>query len=110
MQKGMQILHPFLVVHLAAHVSNTNIRRFRRIRFRRHCIRHRRRISQQQSFPPPLHPHPLLFPQKDPFPQQERRRMIQIIELHPHPLSVEHPQFVAVKSLISDLQINIFTV
>lgn len=26
--------------------------------------------------------------------------MIQIIELHPHPLSVEHPQFVAVKSLI----------
>ena len=28
MQKGMQILHPFLVVHLAAHVSNTNIRRF----------------------------------------------------------------------------------
>lgn len=52
MQKGMQILHPFLVVHLAAHVSNTNIRRFRRIRhriteeesasssrFRRHCIR-----------------------------------------------------------------------
>ena len=34
--------------------------------------------------------------------------MIQIIELHPHPLSVEHPQFVAVKSLISDLQINIF--
>ena len=41
MQKGMQILHPFLVVHLAAHVSNTNIRRFRRIRFRRHCIRHR---------------------------------------------------------------------
>ena len=34
--------------------------------------------------------------------------MIQIIELHP--LSVEHPQFVAVKSLISDLQINIFTV
>ncbi len=68
------------------------------------------RISQQQSFPPPLHPHPLLFPQKDPFPQQERRRMIQIIELHPHPLSVEHPQFVAVKSLISDLQINIFTV
>ena len=101
MQKGMQILHPFLVVHLAAHVSNTNIRRFRRIRFR---------CSQQQSFPPPLHPHPLLFPQKDPFPQQERRRMIQIIELHPHPLSVEHPQFVAVKSLISDLQINIFTV
>ena len=108
MQKGMQILHPFLVVHLAAHVSNTNIRRFRRIRFRRQ--NNRRRISQQQSFPPPLHPHPLLFPQKDPFPQQERRRMIQIIELHPHPLSVEHPQFVAVKSLISDLQINIFTV
>ena len=36
--------------------------------------------------------------------------MIQIIELHPHPLSVEHPQFVAVKSLISDLQINLFTV
>ena len=26
--------------------------------------------------------------------------MIQIIELHPHPLSVEHPQFVAVKSLM----------
>lgn len=36
--------------------------------------------------------------------------MIQIIELHPHPLSDGHPQFVAVKSLISDLQINIFTV
>ena len=36
--------------------------------------------------------------------------MIQIIELHPHPLSDEHPQFVAAKSLISDLQINIFTV
>ena len=35
--------------------------------------------------------------------------MIQIIELHPHPLSVEHPQFVAVKSLISDLQIIYFT-
>ena len=64
MQKGMQILHPFLVVHLAAHVSNTNIRRFRRIRFRRHCIRHR--ITEEESasssrFPPPLHPHPLLF-------------------------------------------------
>ena len=65
---------------------------------------------KRRNVPPPLHPHPLLFPQKDPFPQQERRRMIQIIELHPHPLSVEHPQFVAVKSLISDLQINIFTV
>ena len=36
--------------------------------------------------------------------------MIQIIELHPHPLSVDPPQFVAVKPLISDLQINIFTV
>ncbi len=47
MQKGMQILHPFLVVHLAAHVSNTNIRRFRRIRFRRHCIPHR--ITEQES-------------------------------------------------------------
>ena len=47
MQKGMQILHPFLVVHLAAHVSNTNIRRFRRIRFRRHCIRHR--ITEEES-------------------------------------------------------------
>ena len=32
--------------------------------------------------------------------------MIQIIELHPHPLSVEHPQFVAVKSLISDHRIT----
>ena len=47
MQKGMQILHPFLVVHLAAHVSNTNIRKFRRIRFRRHCIRHR--ITEEES-------------------------------------------------------------
>lgn len=45
--KRMQILHPFLVVHLAAHVSNTNIRRFRRIRFRRHCIRHR--ITEEES-------------------------------------------------------------
>mgnify|MGYP007059902372 CR=1 FL=1 len=36
--------------------------------------------------------------------------MIQIIELHPHPLSVEHPQFGAVKSLISYRKIIIFTV
>ena len=46
MQKGMQILHPFLVVHLAAHVSNTNIRRFRRIRFR---CRIRHRITEEGS-------------------------------------------------------------
>ena len=46
MQKGMQILHPFLVVHLAAHVSNTNIRRFRRIRFR---CRIRHRITEEES-------------------------------------------------------------
>ena len=46
MQKGMQILHPFLVVHLAAHVSNTNIRRFRHIRFR---CRIRHRITEEES-------------------------------------------------------------
>lgn len=35
-----------LVVHLAAHVSNTNIRRFRRIRFR---CRIRHRITEEES-------------------------------------------------------------
>jgi hypothetical protein len=56
-------------------------------------------IIQQQSLPPPQ----LLPPKHEPLPpQQQRRRMIQIIELHP--FSDEHPQFVAAKSLISDLQ------
>lgn len=37
--------------------------------------------------------------------------MIQIIELHPHPLSVEHPQFVAVKSLMLNPPVRLlFTV
>ena len=58
-----------------------------------------------QSFPPKKEP-PLPFPQ-----QQHSNRIIHKIEEHPHPLSVLlHEQFVAAKSLISDLQINIFTV
>lgn len=64
--------------------------------------RSRRMIIQQLSFP---HPPPL--PMKEPLPpllQQHNNKMIQIIE--PHPLSL-HPQFVAAKSLISDLQINV---
>lgn len=76
-------------------------------------------IQQQPllSFPPkmPL-PHPQLLPQLLPHPQpllppqKKSRRMIQIQLPHPHPLlfcapavhpqSLEHPQFVAVKSLI----------
>lgn len=52
-----------------------------------------------QSFPPKKEP-PLPFPQ-----QQHSNRMIHKIEEHPHPLSVLlHEQFVAAKSLISDLQ------
>ncbi len=48
-----------------------------------------------------LPPQPLLLP-----PQQDSKRMIQIMELHPHPLfevvDVPHPHPVAVKSLIVD--------
>jgi hypothetical protein len=67
-------------------------------------------IIQQQlpPFSPPLNklvPFPQPFPQ--PFPlQQLRSRMIQIKELHPHPPSL-HPQFVAAKSLMCDLQNNL---
>ena len=53
------------------------------------------------------HPHPLSEPKLNPLPphppQQESKRIIQIIELHPHPLLavvVPHPHPVAVKSLI----------
>lgn len=49
-------------------------------------------------------PQPLLLkkPELPLLPQQHNRRIIQIIEFpHPHPSL--HPQFVAVKSLISDL-------
>jgi hypothetical protein len=60
------------------------------------------RIKRQQLLLSP--PHPLLLLKKVPLPeQQESKRMIQIMELHPHPLSL-HPQLVAAKSLISDLQ------
>ena len=52
-----------------------------------------------QLFPPKKEP-PLPFPQ-----QQHSNRIIHKIEEHPHPLSVLlHEQFVAAKSLISDLQ------
>ena len=52
-----------------------------------------------QSFPPKKE-LPLPFPQ-----QQHSNRIIHKIEEHPHPLSVLlHEQFVAAKSLISDLQ------
>ena len=52
-----------------------------------------------QSFPPKKEP-PLPFPQ-----QQHSKRIIHKIEEHPPPLSVLlHEQFVAAKSLISDLQ------
>ena len=52
-----------------------------------------------QSFPPKKEP-PLPFPQ-----QQHSNRIIHKIEEHPPPLSVLlHEQFVAAKSLISDLQ------
>lgn len=63
-------------------------------------------LSQPQSEPllKKLPPQPLLLP-----PQQESKRIIQIMELHPHPLLevvvVLHPHPVAVKSLIvSSLQ------
>ncbi len=53
------------------------------------------------------HPHPLSEPKLNPLPphppQQESKRIIQIIELHPHPLLavvVPHPHPVAVKSLM----------
>ena len=60
-------------------------------------------MIDEQSFPL-SHPHPpspkkddpLLFP-----PQQHNNKRIKIILLHPQPpLFSEHPQFVAVKSLI----------
>lgn len=66
-------------------------------------------IRQQLSFPPHPPPHPLLL-KNEPLEQQDNKRIIQIIELHPHPLSL-HPQFVAAKSLISDLQkFNIYSI
>lgn len=50
-----------------------------------------------------LSPHPSLLLENSPppLPQQLNRMMIQIMELHPPPSL--HPQFVAAKSLISDL-------
>jgi hypothetical protein len=60
-------------------------------------------IQQQLSFPfSRLVPLPQPFP--FPLQKQDNKRMIQIMELHPLSL---HPQFVAAKSLISDLQ-NIY--
>ncbi len=61
-------------------------------------------LSQPQpSFlPKMLEP---LFPQ----PHRLNKIIIQIIELHPHP-SLLHPQFVAVKSLISDLLNIIYSI
>lgn len=50
------------------------------------------------------HPHPPLKFIPLPPQQQKRRMIIQIIELHPHPFISLHPQFVAAKSLIRDLQ------
>lgn len=58
------------------------------------------------------HPPLPLFPKKEPPlpPQQQSSRMIQMMLLHPHPLSFPHPQFVAAKSLIVDsLQIFIYS-
>jgi hypothetical protein len=67
-------------------------------------------MIQQQLSPPLLKrlvpfPHP--FPNPLPLQQQSSNRMIQIMELHPPSL---HPQFVAAKSLIGDLQNLFFTV
>jgi hypothetical protein len=61
------------------------------------------RISRQQLLL--SLPHPPLLLKKEPLEQQESKRMIQMMELHPHPLSL-HPQLVAAKSLISDLHKN----
>ena len=60
----------------------------------------RRMIIRQLQLSLP--PHPLLL-NMEPLEQQDNKRMIQIMELHPHSFSW-HPQFVAAKSLISDLQ------
>jgi hypothetical protein len=58
-------------------------------------------MIQQLELSPPQ--PPLLLNREVPLPQQqERSKMIQIRLLHP--LSELHPQFVAAKSLISDLQ------
>jgi hypothetical protein len=62
------------------------------------------RISRQQLLLSLPHP-PLLFKKEPLLEQQESKRMIQMMELHPHPLSL-HPQLVAAKSLISDLHKN----
>ncbi len=62
-------------------------------------------------------PHPPLLLNKPefPLPQKHSKRIIQIIEfplpkLIPHPQLSLHPQFVAVKSLISDLLKFMFTI
>ena len=63
----------------------------------------RRRIIQRQLLLLLSQPHPPLLKKPElPLPQQLKRIIIQIIELQLHPPSL-HPQFVAVKSLISDL-------
>ena len=61
------------------------------------------------------HPHPLLLKPELPLPQQHSNRIIQMIELPllkptPHPQLSLHPQFVALKSLISDLLKFMFTI
>ena len=70
-----------------------------------HPPQSKRRIIQIQLllFPQPPHPPPL--PKKEELPplqQHERSKIIQIIELQLFPSL--HPQFVAAKSLICDLQ------
>lgn len=73
-------------------------------------------MIQRQLFPP-SQPQPLFEKEELPLPQQHNRRIIQIIELPfpkpkllPHPQVSLHPQFVAVKSLISDLLEFLFTI
>ena len=62
-------------------------------------LKEKEQRRQKKSFPPKKET-PLPFPQ-----QQHSNRIIHKIEEHPHPLSVLlHEQFVAAKSLISDLQ------
>ena len=43
-------------------------------------------------------------------PQQHKSKIIQIMLLHPHPLSLEHPQFVAAKSLMLIASRFLFTI
>ena len=69
----------------------------------------KRMIQMQLLLPPQLslpHPSPLPFPQQ----QKSKIRMMSQEQLFPlpHPPSHPHPQFVAAKSLISDL-LKVFT-